>query len=202
MKVLIILFSLLNFFNIDLNKKEINLKSSFEEVSNIETVYGTYTVLEEDKKVEELVYGILRLERIKNNYPDKNAGVLLTGRTGTGKTKIVSILGQCLNRPVFVIDATQLSVPGYVGMSIEDFFSGLERVKLNPFFSSLALNGAHIYLSKIKTASSLTLGQKVLMYTSENKFFALGEVIETDEGCAVKPVKMFGICPAEENHNG
>ena len=87
-------------------------------------------------------------------------------------------------------------------MSIEDFFSGLERVKLNPFFSSLALNGAHIYLSKIKTASSLTLGQKVLMYTSENKFFALGEVIETDEGCAVKPVKMFGICPAEENHNG
>lgn len=87
--------------------------------------YIKSTIKGQDEKVEELVYGILRLERIKNNYPDKNAGVLLTGRTGTGKTKIVSILGQCLNRPVFVIDATQLSVPGYVGMSIEDFLQQL-----------------------------------------------------------------------------
>ena len=35
-------------------------------------------------------------------------------------------------------------------VSIEDFFDGLMKVKLNPFNSSLALNGAHIFLSKIK----------------------------------------------------
>ena len=78
--------------------------------------------------------------------------------------------------------------------SIEDFFSGLEKVRLNPFFSSIALNGAHIYLSKIKPVSTLSLGQRVLMYTSDDEFFALGEVIETEEGNAVKPIKMFGIC--------
>ena len=79
-------------------------------------------------------------------------------------------------------------------MSIEDFFSGLERVRLNSFYSSLALNGAHIYLSKIKPTCSLMLGQRVLMYTSDDEFFALGEVVETEEGNAVKPIKMFGIC--------
>ena len=77
-------------------------------------------------------------------------------------------------------------------MSIEDFFKGLEKVRLNPFFSTLALNGAHIYLSKIKLSCPLTPGQRALMYTSDNKFFALGEVIETDEGQALKPIKMFG----------
>jgi len=77
-------------------------------------------------------------------------------------------------------------------MSIEDFFKGLEKVRLNPFFSTLALNGAHVYLSKIKLSCPLTPGQRALMYTSDNKFFALGEVIETDEGQALKPIKMFG----------
>lgn len=78
-------------------------------------------------------------------------------------------------------------------MSIEEFFGDLEKIRLNSFFSTLALNGAHIYVSKIKSACPLAVGQRVLMYTSENKFFALGEVTETDDGDAVKPIKMFGI---------
>ena len=83
------------------------------------------TVIGQDEHIDRLVYEILRLERVKAKCPDKNAGVLLTGRTGVGKTKIVSMLGEYLDRPVFTIDSTQLSIPGYVGMSIEDFLQQL-----------------------------------------------------------------------------
>ncbi|MBE6689329.1 MAG: tRNA pseudouridine(55) synthase TruB [Ruminococcaceae bacterium] len=74
-------------------------------------------------------------------------------------------------------------------VSIEDFFDGLERIRLNPFFSTLALNGAHVFTSKIK--ENLSLGQRVLLYTCQNNFFALGEVMEIEGEMAVKPIKMF-----------
>lgn len=74
-------------------------------------------------------------------------------------------------------------------ISIEDFFQGLEKVRLSSFFSNLALNGAHVFLSKIN--KTLSMGQRVLLYTCENKFFALGEVVEADGEKAIKPIKMF-----------
>ncbi|MBQ9940299.1 MAG: tRNA pseudouridine(55) synthase TruB [Clostridia bacterium] len=77
--------------------------------------------------------------------------------------------------------------------TIEDFFSELEKIKLNSFYSALALNGAHIYVSKIKPATPLSPGQKLLMYTHDDRFFALGEVRQLENQLVIKPVKMFGI---------
>lgn len=85
----------------------------------------TDTVIGQDEHVERLVYEVLRLSMIKKICSDKNSGILLTGSTGVGKTKILTILGELLDRPVLFIDSTQLSIPGYVGMSIEDFLQRL-----------------------------------------------------------------------------
>ncbi len=74
-------------------------------------------------------------------------------------------------------------------ISIEDFFSSLEKVRLNPFFSTLAMNGAHVFLSKIN--KKLAPSQRVLLYNSDDRFFALGEVMQIDGKDAVKPIKMF-----------
>lgn len=74
-------------------------------------------------------------------------------------------------------------------VSIEDFFKDLEKIRLNSFFSSLALNGAHVFLSRIKV--DLPLGRRVLLYTAQNEFFALGEVVEIEGDSAIKPIKMF-----------
>lgn len=83
------------------------------------------TVIGQDEHVERLVYEILRLSMIKKTCVDKNSGILLTGSTGVGKTKILTKIGQLLDRPVLFVDSTQLSIPGYVGMSIEDFLQRL-----------------------------------------------------------------------------
>lgn len=74
-------------------------------------------------------------------------------------------------------------------ITIEDFFAGLEKIRLNTFFSRLALNGAYIFLSKIKT--NLDMGQRVLLYNADGKFFALGEVVEIEGNTVIKPIKMF-----------
>lgn len=74
-------------------------------------------------------------------------------------------------------------------VSVESFFDGLEKVRLNQFFSSLALNGAYIFLSKINR--DFPVGQKVLLYTHEGTFFALGEVRLLDQQKIIKPIKMF-----------
>ena len=54
-----------------------------------------------------------------NNH-EKN-GIMLTGSTGVGKTKLLSLISKYLNRPMIIIDSTQLTSPGYVGKDIEDY---------------------------------------------------------------------------------
>ena len=67
MKILLLIFSFLNYFNIDLNKKDVNLKSNFEEVDYVETKYGDYTILESQNKVE-ILYENNRLILVNNIY--------------------------------------------------------------------------------------------------------------------------------------
>lgn len=50
----------------------------------------------------------------------KERGLLLTGQTGVGKTKLMSLIAKNLDRPFHKIDATKLTVPGYVGTDIEE----------------------------------------------------------------------------------
>ena len=57
--------------------------------------------------------------------PKNKISIMLVGPTGSGKTLLATTLGEYLDRPVEVIDTTQLSAPGYVGANIEDFLVDL-----------------------------------------------------------------------------
>ena len=46
--------------------------------------------------------------------------ILLTGDTGVGKTKLLKLLAKYLNKPLLIVDSTQLTIPGYKGRSLED----------------------------------------------------------------------------------
>ncbi len=73
----------------------------------------------------------------------------------------------------------------------ERLFSDLPCVRLSAFFEKLFRDGCPIYQKKIKTAYDS--GQRVRVCTEKGTFFALGEVVEREEGSAVKSVKIFEL---------
>ena len=72
----------------------------------------------------------------------------------------------------------------------ESLFYGLEAVKLPEFYERLCRNGAEIYQKKIKT--DYNVGTRVRIYGKDG-FFALGEVMDYDDGSAVKAIKLFDL---------
>lgn len=56
-----------------------------------------------------------------SNVPSDRTACLLVGPTGSGKTLIAETVSGCFNKPIEIIDTTQLSIPGYVGANLEDF---------------------------------------------------------------------------------
>ena len=86
---------------------------------NIDELVGlvTKTVVHQDDAVRRLV---LEIERNLESDGEKD-GILITGSTGVGKTMTIKLIAKYLDRPVKIIDSTQLTVPGYVGKSVEDY---------------------------------------------------------------------------------
>ena len=76
-------------------------------------------------------------------------------------------------------------------LPVERLFSELSAVRLPEFFEKLFRSGCPIYQKKIKTA--FEVGSRVRVCDVNGNFFALGEVVETDEGSAVKSVKIFEL---------
>ena len=76
-------------------------------------------------------------------------------------------------------------------LPVERLFSELSAVRLSEFFEKLFRSGCPIYQKKIKTA--FEVGSRVRVCDVNGNFFALGEVVETDEGSAVKAVKIFEL---------
>ena len=76
-------------------------------------------------------------------------------------------------------------------LPVERLFSELSAVRLPEFFEKLFRSGCPIYQKKIKTA--FEVGSRVRVCDKDGNFFALGEVVETDEGSAVKSVKIFEL---------
>ncbi len=96
--------------NNSLEKNElIDIDKLFKQVTN--------TLKAQDKPARRLIVEIARMNM--NNH-EKN-GIMLTGSTGVGKTKLLSLISKYLNRPMIIIDSTQLTSPGYVGKDIEDY---------------------------------------------------------------------------------
>ncbi|MBE6583778.1 MAG: tRNA pseudouridine(55) synthase TruB [Ruminococcaceae bacterium] len=73
----------------------------------------------------------------------------------------------------------------------ERLFSDLSAVSLPEFFGKLFRDGCPIYQKKIKT--SFEVGARVRVCDVNGKFFALGEIVEREEGSAIKSVKLFEI---------
>ena len=71
----------------------------------------------------------------------------------------------------------------------ERLFESLPTVKLPAFFEKLFRDGCPIYQKKIKTAHAY--GQRVRVLNERGDFFALGEVVQSEEESAIKSVKIF-----------
>ena len=73
---------------------------------------------------------------------------------------------------------------------VEELFPDCPEVHLSDFFAKLGTCGCDLYQKKLRT--SHPEGQLVRLYDSRG-FFALGRVISTPDGSAIKPVKQFRI---------
>ncbi len=73
----------------------------------------------------------------------------------------------------------------------EKLFSELRSVKLPEFFEKLFRSGCPIYQKKIKT--DIKVGTRVTVCRADGSFFALGEVVDTPDGSAVRSVKIFEL---------
>lgn len=75
-------------------------------------------------------------------------------------------------------------------LPLEEAFSDVEKLSLEPFFAKLCRSGCEIYLKKIK--KNYPVGKRLCLY-DESGFFALGEVREFPDGNAVKMIKLFSL---------
>ena len=107
-------------------ESSIKLKESPEETSkkpknyiDLVDLYDNIrkTLIAQDEPTKRVLVEIARKEQYKES---KRRGLLVTGQTGSGKTKMMQLIAKYLNRPFFKIDATQLTMPGYVGKDIEE----------------------------------------------------------------------------------
>ena len=73
----------------------------------------------------------------------------------------------------------------------ERLFAELDSTKLPAFFEKLFRDGCPIYQKKIKT--DFSLGSRVKICSENGRFFALGSVVEREEGTAIKSVKIFEL---------
>lgn len=77
----------------------------------------TKTLIAQDEPTRRVITEIARKEQ---SDEAKSRGILLTGSTGVGKTKMMKLIAKNLDRHLFKIDATKLTIPGYVGTDIEE----------------------------------------------------------------------------------
>ncbi|MBR3210982.1 MAG: AAA family ATPase [Bacilli bacterium] len=77
----------------------------------------TKTLIAQNEPLKRVLTEIIRKERSEQN---NDRGILITGATGSGKTKMMELIAKYLNRPFIKIDSTQLTIPGYVGKDIEE----------------------------------------------------------------------------------
>ncbi len=91
--------------------------SSFFNVKEIKQYFDKVIIGQEEAKkviISSIVMNNLENKRQKNIC-------LLIGPTGSGKTLIAQTVSDYFSIPIVIVDTTQLTVPGYVGASNDDF---------------------------------------------------------------------------------
>ena len=86
---------------------------------NIEEIWNnvTNTLIAQDEPARRVITEIVRKEMDPRK---KKEAILLTGPTGVGKTELMRLIAKYIDRPFIKVDATQLTIPGYVGKDIEE----------------------------------------------------------------------------------
>lgn len=78
----------------------------------------TKSLVAQDEPLRRVITEIVRKEA---DAAEKRMGLLLTGSTGVGKTMMMSLIAENINKPFIKVDSTKLTVPGYVGKDIEEY---------------------------------------------------------------------------------
>jgi len=103
--------------------KETKKEEVPEEVKNpyidINDLYEkvTKTLVAQDEPTRRV---IVELARKELDARKRKEGILLAGPTGVGKTKLMELIAEYIDRPFLKVDTTQLTIPGYVGKDIEE----------------------------------------------------------------------------------
>lgn len=102
--------------------EEIDIEDLFQKV--------TKTLIAQDEPARRVIAEIARKELDERK---KKEGILLTGHTGVGKTKLMSLIANYIDKPFFKVDSNQLTTAGYTGKDIEevlwDFYVACGRDK-------------------------------------------------------------------------
>ena len=73
------------------------------------------TLVAQDEPAKRLLVEICRTDLDDS----KKSGILVTGSTGVGKTELMTLISEKLERPFLIVDTMQLTSPGYEGKNIE-----------------------------------------------------------------------------------
>lgn len=95
----------------EINQEKIDIKGMKKYLDEI--------IIGQEEAKKDVIQAIF-MNQLIDDHRDKNS-VLLIGPTGSGKTLIAEAVSRYLDKPMIIIDTTQLTTPGYVGSSIEDF---------------------------------------------------------------------------------
>ena len=102
-------------------KVVVDNRSEYEKrgLMDVEKLYKliTKTLIAQDEPTRRMLVELARMD-LKNH---KRNGILLTGESGVGKTLLMSLIAKYCDRPFLIVDSTQLTMPGYVGKSIEEY---------------------------------------------------------------------------------
>lgn len=94
-------------------------KPRVEGYIDIDDLYNkiTRTLIAQDEPTKRVLTEIIRKIRSKES---NRRGILITGSTGVGKTKMMELIAKYMGVPFHKIDSTKLTIPGYVGTDIEE----------------------------------------------------------------------------------
>ena len=104
-----------------------------------------------------------------------------------------AVEGYTLDNAVPVADLRQMGEEALFSrlLPIESLFADLPCVQPNAFYERLLRNGCAVACRKLHATAEI--GERLRLASADGKFFALGEVVETDDGPSVKCIKLFSL---------
>ena len=102
--------------NYDSNPRSIKLPANYIDIKKLYDRV-TKTLIAQDEPLRRVIAELIR----KIRHPEaRDKAILLTGSTGVGKTKMMSLISENINVPYMKVDSTKLTIPGFVGTDIEE----------------------------------------------------------------------------------